>query len=410
MKVSIITLGCRVNQAESDSLEATLKENGATIVELKDNPDVCIVNTCTVTAESDHNSRQLIRRASRAGSRVIVTGCYSQMKPSEVSAIPGVEKVIDNSRKDDIIGFLGYIQTRPSVSHPGRSRPYLKVQDGCNFRCAYCSVPFARGRSRSLPLDAALQRARDLEEAGFKEIVLTGIHLGTYGQDLPVKSSLSSLVAAIIKETRDCRVRLSSVEINEIDDELLDLMTTGRICRHLHIPLQSGSDLILTRMRRCYSASSYRRKLDRVVEKAPDISIGTDVIVGFPGENDTLFEETASLLREGSFSYLHVFPFSRRPGTEACDLDGHLPGEVIRERMKIMKCINGIKRRTYADQQIGKTLDVLLEQRIGNGMVVGTSGNYLKIAVSLDAFVRGTVVPVSVAEICEGTLVGMVIQ
>nr|MDA8079780.1 radical SAM protein [Nitrospiraceae bacterium] len=211
MKVSIITLGCRVNQAESDSLEATLKENGATIVELKDNPDVCIVNTCTVTAESDHNSRQLIRRASRAGSRVIVTGCYSQMKPSEVSAIPGVEKVIDNSRKDDIIGFLGYIQTRPSVSHPGRSRPYLKVQDGCNFRCAYCSVPFARGRSRSLPLDAALQRARDLEEAGFKEIVLTGIHLGTYGQDLPVKSSLSSLVAAIIKETRDCRVRLSSV-------------------------------------------------------------------------------------------------------------------------------------------------------------------------------------------------------
>ncbi len=410
MRVSIITLGCRVNQAESDSLEASLKENDVTVVELRDNPDVCIVNTCTVTAESDQNSRQLIRRASRTGARVIVTGCYSQLKPSEVSDMPGVEKIVDSSRKDEILGYLGYIRAGRSAGRVGRSRPYLKVQDGCNYRCSYCAVPLARGRSRSLPLEEVLEKAQALQAAGYEEIVLTGIHLGTYGHDLPVRSCLSSLVAAIIRGTETCRIRLSSIEINEIDDQLLDLMVSGRICSHLHIPLQSGSDHILSRMRRSYSASSYRSRLIQVVTRVPDISIGTDVIVGFPGETDSLFQETVHMLKKGAFSYLHVFPYSRRPGTDANGFDGHVNREVIRERMDVMKELNDLKRRIYRESQIGKILDVVLEQRMDSGSVVGTSGNYLKIEVGVESFVRGTVVPVSVAEVREGFLVGRVIE
>jgi len=391
-RVAVLTLGCRVNQSESSVIEGTLRENGISIVPLSESPEFCVINTCTVTGRSDANSRQLIRKAAKTGAAVIVTGCYSQLKRDEASSLDGVFAVVPMEQKELIASLILGCNADPVFHLHDRSRPYLKVQDGCNCSCSYCAVPLARGRSRSLHPEIALQRAQEIEAQGFHEIVLTGIHLGGYGQDLAENSSLAKLIKKLLTQTGIERIRLSSIEINEIDDELLEVLGNARICRHLHLPLQSGSDRILRLMNRNYSSDSYRRKITDIFDTFSDFSVGTDLIVGFPGETTEDFKTTYRLIEELPLSYLHVFPYSRRSGTAASLMKSSVPDEVISERAESLKRLNKSKKERYAETQAGKILDIIIEEKVGPGLMVGTSSNYLKIRIETDSIRRGTMV------------------
>jgi len=408
MKVTLLTLGCRVNQSESSVLEGTLKENGISIVNLSEKPDFCIINTCTVTAKSDYNSRQLIRRAARSGAKVIVTGCYSELKPTEVRMIPGVSNLIENKRKYEIVKLITSEEPPLFFGNFRRSRPYLKVQDGCNFRCSYCSVPLARGRSRSISVEEAVRRAQFISERGYNEIVLTGVHLGTYGFDLDQKSNITDLIKKILTKTGIFRIRLSSLEINEVNDELIELLQEDRICKHLHLPLQSGSDKVLNAMKRRYTVEHFSRKLEAVWNKVKNISLGTDVIVGFPEEREEEFFETYNLLSDLPFSYLHIFPFSVRPGTEAAHMNVRTHQDVVKKRIEKLRALNAIKKERYMKAQIGRKLDVIIEEKFFPGTVCGTSGNYVKVAVSPEQ-VRGSVVFVRPTRVAVEMLEGVAI-
>jgi threonylcarbamoyladenosine tRNA methylthiotransferase MtaB len=380
MRVSVLTLGCRVNQSESSVIKGSLEVCGANIVDLNDKPDICIINTCTVTAKSDYSSRQLIRKAVKTGARVIVTGCYAHLKKDEIIKIRGVSEIVDNSKKLEIVNSI----TEGSnliFSRVSRSRPFLKVQDGCNFRCSYCSVPLARGKSKSIPLNTVLERVQDIETAGYNEIVLTGVHLGCYGLDLHERSSLKLLIRSILKYTGIKRIRLSSLEITEIDDELIELLKEIRICSHLHIPLQSGSDKVLQFMRRNYTSSVFSSRLSKIFLEMDNIAIGSDVIVGFPGEDDQDFTATYNLLDSFPFSYFHVFPFSARPGTDASSMSDKVQSPTIKSRLNRLLDLSKEKKRLYLRRQKDTVLNVIIEEKKINGITAGTSGNYLKVEI-----------------------------
>lgn len=409
-KVAILTLGCRTNQSESAIIEGTLKQNGVTIVDLKEKPDICVVNTCTVTLKGDHDSRQLIRKAAGTGARVIVTGCYSNLHANDVLKMSGVSQVVPNNAKLEIAGLISGNPTKPYYGNYSCSRPNLKVQDGCNFACTYCSVPAARGNSVSIALADAVRRAQLIESRGFREIVLTGIHLGSYGRDLPERSSLSRLVENILRNTAKTRIRLSSVEINEIDDVLIDLMQEERFCNHFHIPLQSGSDKILTRMRRNYHRSFFKERITEIASKVPNIAIGTDVIVGFPGEEWDDFRFTLDLIENLPISYIHAFSYSARENTPAAAMPEHIDAAVIKERMTEILTIGKKINRLYCDQQIGQTLSLIVEDKIVKGASIGTSSNFLKIAIDSSEYSRGSLVSVRVNNSVNDMLRGSVIN
>jgi threonylcarbamoyladenosine tRNA methylthiotransferase MtaB len=409
MKVAVLTLGCRVNQSESSVIEGSLKENGVTIVELKDNPDFCVVNTCSVTAKSDYNSRQLIRRAANAGAKVIVTGCYAHLKGDEVHRIRGVVDLVDNSRKYEIVNLLTGKENALVFSNFSRSRPHLKVQDGCNFRCTYCSVPLARGASRSIPLNEVLDRVRAIEERGYNEIVITGVHLGSYGKDLAERVSLKQLIKQILKSFDIKRIRLSSLEVNEIDDEFIELMQDMRVCSHLHLPLQSGSDKILNLMRRNYTSAVFSSKLERIFSRIDNISVGSDIIVGFPGEGDIEFMDTYNFLKAFPFAYLHVFPFSVRAGTDAGRLGAKVNSHVIKQRVERLMGLSRDKKRAYLQKQLHDYLDVIIEGLNDNGNCMGTSGNYIKVSIPAENIKKGSLVLVKVVGTKRNLLEGIII-
>jgi threonylcarbamoyladenosine tRNA methylthiotransferase MtaB len=449
MKVSILTLGCRVNQSESDIIEANLKRAGWYITDLSGHPDYCIINTCTVTAKSDYQSRQLIRRAVRTGAKAIVTGCYSQLRPEEIVNIKGVVGIVDNKDKSKIINILSnthndsstqrgikmslrvptcraeailrdeiprYARNDTLVSNNNdrigtfisynRSRPYLKVQDGCNFSCSYCAVPMARGRSRSIAVHEALKRAEEIESADYNEIVITGIHLGSYGYDLTPKTKLSELLKNLLKNTKIPRIRISSIVINNVDYELIELIQDKRICKHLHLPLQSGDDSILRRMKRTYSLRHYMSTLDTIMKKLPDIAIGTDIIVGFPGEGNHEFSNTKELLKFIPISYMHIFPFSPRPNTLASQMVNQNTSSVKKNRLNELKALNAMKKTAYMTSNIGKTLDIIIEEKGGDNTSIGTSGNYLKVKIPSNKYTKGALVRVRITGIEKNILIG----
>ncbi len=410
MKAAVLTLGCKVNQAEANIVQESLKYNGISIVNLKEKPDYCIVNTCTVTAKSDYNSRQLIRRAAREGAKVIVTGCYSQLRPAEVRRIHGVSEIIDISRKNDIISLLTKKTAVPYHGNHSQSRPLIKIQDGCDFQCSYCVVPLARGKSRSVPYETILEQSKIIESLGYHEIVLTGIHLGTYGRDLAEMTTLNSIIRRLLDDLTIDRIRLSSLEINEIDDEFIEIMQDDRICGHLHIPLQSGSSRILKLMRRTYSAEYFEERFKDICARIDNISIGTDIIVGFPGEHDNEFRQTYELIRSLPFSYLHVFPFSSRPGTEASKMKDKLSAREVRCRMKSMFELKDMKKKEYMIKQLQKPLDVILEERVSKSTIMGTSGNYMKVSVESETHAQGERVLVRADRIRNNLLQGNVMK
>jgi len=407
MKVCLLTLGCKVNQAEVSEIAMSLRGCGHEIVGISDAPDVCVVNTCTVTSKSDYQSRQLIRRAGRTGARVIATGCYSELNKESVRRMEEVQTVIGNADKDKIISMIDEtIESNVLEIIRDRSRYFLKVQDGCNSSCSYCIVPRARGRSRSVSPRRVIDNVKRAVDGGYREVVLTGIHLGQYGTDLD-GVSLSGLVEGILNNTNIERLRLSSLEVNEVDEGLLDLFDSPRLAPHLHIPLQSGDDGVLRLMGRAYNSSSFRKTVSCIRDRLGDIALGSDVIAGFPLETEVAFENTLRLVEELPISYLHVFPYSRRPGTPAAEMEDKVGESRRKARASALRALSEKKREAYLKRQAGRTLEVLIEERIADSLYRGTSGNYLKVQVSGRGLKQGIIVPVSISGTSRGELSGV---
>lgn len=407
MKLSVLTLGCKANQAESFQIQTDLLRQGYKIVDISGRPDICVINTCTVTAKSDYESRQLIRKASKSGAKVIVTGCYSELNKQSVAEMEGVSKVVDNYNKLNIINELSINNTNNDASgldNPHKSRFFLKVQDGCNFSCTYCIIPRARGRSRSIDIKELVRQVEKISGA-YKEAILTGIHLGTYGYDLNPKVTLYDLLYALL-QTGIERIRLSSLEITEIDDKLLELMQDSRVCKHLHIPLQSGDDTILKIMNRGYDTKRFAAGMENIQKRLKDPSIGTDVIVGFPGEGEKEFENTRFLIDSLPFTYLHVFPYSHRRGTVASEMPLNITPSTLKDRATVLKGLDKAKKNEFMLRQIGQILDPLIEKQDDSGACLGTTGNYLKVKTVLKATALKNIVRVRVERVEDEFLFG----
>jgi len=391
-----------VNQYESAGIGEALARSGHALVPFSETADCYIINTCTVTARTNYQSRQIIRQAIRKNPEalIVVTGCYAQTAPAEIAEIPGISLIAGHGEKDRIPELLGSLKkngreirvgdisaVRPFASLPAtrfqdHTRAFLKIQDGCNAWCRYCIIPSARGRSRSLPQDGVLEQLNLLGRSGYREAVLTGIHLGAYGQDLSPEISLADLLKRIEGERPVERLRLSSIEPTEISADLISLLRESTlICPHLHIPLQSGDDAILSGMGRQYSAAFYKALLVDLEGAIPDLAIGIDVIAGFPGEDDAAFEHTVSLIEALPVAYLHVFPFSARPGTPAADMPDQVPPNEKKNRAEILRNLGTRKREAFARRFQERFLRVLVEERRdrSSGLRKGFSDHYLPV-------------------------------
>jgi threonylcarbamoyladenosine tRNA methylthiotransferase MtaB len=403
--IAFTTLGCRLNQADSQQMQTLLEARGFRTVPLEARPDVVVVNTCAVTARAELSDRQAIRRAARTSpaARVVVTGCWAQTSAGDVAALGGVDLVVGNADKarlpDLVTGLLVRSETGPRVevselgrarlesvaprAHiDGRSRAFLKIQDGCQHRCAFCIVPFARGNSRSLEPDVVEDHVRLLVEGGHPEIVLTGVDLGHYGADLRPRTGLAALLARLTPVRGLRWLRLSSMLPAYFSDEVFEVLASSPvIAPHFHVPLQSGSDPILRRMRRPYTTAIYRRVVERLVTAVPRPGLGADVIVGFPGETDADFEATVDLVWALPFSYLHVFPYSERRGTEAARLPGRLDARTVASRARRLRAVAAERSRRFREALVGRSEDVLvLETRDrATGDLVGLTGNYVEV-------------------------------
>ncbi len=397
-RVAIVTLGCKVNQFESDAIAEALEQRGWEVVTFGPGVDLTIINTCVVTARAEAEARRWIHRARRVNPEglLLVAGCYPQIDPEGVISL-GPDGVTGNQEKESIVEIVEkMLQGRRPVVRVGdiwkaksppalqtahfrnHTRAFLKIQDGCNARCSYCIVPLARGRSRSVPVSQVLASLRKLAAVGYREVVLSGIHLGLYGQDLVPKTSLLELLRQIEDEQVPSRIRLSSLEPQEVTPELIDFISTSqRICPHLHLPLQSASDEILRRMDRPYTGEFFRELIFQIYERVSDVAIGVDVMVGFPGEDERAFQRTYDLLHVLPISYLHVFPFSPRPGTRAAEMPQQVQAQKKKERVKALRALSREKRTAFYSRYIGKTLTLLLEHRRQGGMLRGLSRNYI---------------------------------
>ena len=398
MKFSILTLGCKSNQAESGQIESLFERNDNQKVPIEDSPDVCIINTCSVTAKSDYESRQLIRRAVKSGARVFVTGCYSELNEAQVKDLSNDICLIKNDDKLSYFnggatpgvsgGATPYVSggKTPGTLNTSRGRALVKIQDGCDCRCTYCIIPHARGNSRSRPIAEITDELRDLEELhGYNEAVLTGIHVGFYGLDLTPIRKLADLVRHILTNTTRIRIRITSVEANEVTDELIELFKEPRVCSHIHVPLQSGDDNILIKMERHYTTEFYRAVIERLFSAVDNISIGTDIIVGFPGETEESFSKTHGFISSLPLTYLHVFPYSKRKYTKAGLYPGHLDKSVKKQRAAILREHSALIKGRYMERQIGRTLPAVVENRFqGDGQCYHlTTDNYLKAAATV---------------------------
>ena len=425
-RVAISTLGCKTNQFESAAMVEQLIAAGYRVVPFTEPSDIYIINSCTVTARTDAETRRLIRRARRLNpdSRIIATGCYAQVAPGELEKMPELDCVLGNQEKQNIatlmestehsvsdIAAITQVEPLKLTSFAEHTRAFLQIQNGCNSFCSYCIVPYARGRSRSVRAEDVLQGVRDLAANGFREVVLTGIHLGAYGLDLPSSTTLTALVRQIDAESIVPRLRIGSVEPNEVSDEFLQLMARSKsICPHLHLPLQSGSDSVLNRMGRPYTSGFFRNLMTRISAAMPDAFIGADVIAGFPGETGQEFDETVRLLEDLPFSDLHVFPYSSRPGTRAAGMPGHLPAHIVTERAARLRNIAESKKQVFLDRFIGREQKVLVQKMDKKtGICRGLSRNYLIVACTgYEAFVNSEIcvrIVQSDGKICSGEIV-----
>jgi threonylcarbamoyladenosine tRNA methylthiotransferase MtaB len=417
-----VTLGCKVNQYETEYVREGLLGIGYRDAAKDEAADLCIINTCTVTNEGDSKSRQIIRRTARdnPGARILVMGCYATRAPEEVAALPGVAEVITDKRElPDLLGRFGVVDIPTGISQFGnRHRAYVKVQDGCLLRCSYCIIPKVRPDLYSRPSQHILDEVRRLLDNGYREIVLTGVHLGHYGVDWSAgkpKSDwyrLADLVRQIVKIDGDFRVRLSSIEATEVTRELIAVMAEfpEKVCPHLHICLQSGSDRILRRMKRRWGVKRFLDRCRLVTETLDKPALTTDVIVGFPGETDADFEETCETVRTAGFSKIHSFPFSRRRGTPAADMPELIPKRIKSERSKQLATIESELREQYFQRLLGMPLRVLVEgvSDRGANWMTGTSCRYAQVEFQSESDAEGQLLTVAADQVASDRILGLV--
>ncbi|MGI6368732.1 MAG: tRNA (N(6)-L-threonylcarbamoyladenosine(37)-C(2))-methylthiotransferase MtaB [Anaerolineae bacterium] len=395
LRIHLAALGCRLNEAEVEQLEGEARRRGCRVVERPEDADWVLLNTCAVTHVAERKSRQALRRIHRQApqARLAVLGCFGTISPDTAATLPGVQLVVPNADKARVLDLIAAQQDvalplalpSPEPSRPRRTRAFIKVQDGCDNHCTYCIVRVARGPSHSVAAELVLQEVRARQAAGAREVVLSGVNLGAYGRDLPARHGrLADLVARILGETDVERVRLSSLEPDDLDERLLDLWQDGRLCRHLHLPLQSGSDAVLARMGRLSRVADYVALVKRVYAAVPDMALSADLIVGFPGETDEDARRTCALAERLALARLHIFRFSARSGTPAARYPNPVSDAVARERAQALSELARRLEHTYQQRFLGRPLSVLFEGRAtlgGTSVWQGLSDNYLRIGV-----------------------------
>ena len=427
-RVAFHTLGCKLNYAETAALSKQFLDRGFCIVEFGGPTDVFVINTCSVTEHADRECRQLIRKALRISpdACAIVVGCYAQLQPDEIASIEGVDFVLGAKEKFELFRYSENFQKRStpkiacgsineatsfgpaySSGSADRTRAFLKVQDGCDYHCAFCTIPLARGASRSQSIETTLHQARDLVRRGYKEIVLTGVNVGDYG--LKVGSNLMALLGQLEEIEGLRRIRISSIEPNLLSRDMIrHIKASGKICHHFHIPLQSGNDDILKLMRRRYLSGYYRDLIYGIKEEIPDAGIGADVIVGFPGETESHFEKTYLFLVELPLSYLHVFSYSQRPGTAAVHLPRVVETKVRARRSEMLRILSVKKRHQFYRGFVGRTVEVLMEGTIEGGHRIGHTGQFARVGVPGHSARENEIVNVKITSVEDQLCVGFV--
>lgn len=403
------TLGCKLNFAETSTIARQLTDAGYSKVNFDQAADVYVINTCSVTDNADRECKQVVKRAMKANpdGLVVIIGCYAQLKPEEISAIEGVDLVLGAKEKFNILSYLDSVEKTQhlaqvhsceideadffigSYSIGDRTRAFLKVQDGCDYKCTYCTIPLARGISRSDTMENVIANAKEIAAKGIREIVLTGVNIGDYGKGEFGNKKHEHTFLDLVKELNRVdgidRIRISSIEPNLLKDETIDLVAQSEsFVPHFHIPLQSGSDELLKKMKRRYLIGLYRNRVSKIREVMPDACIGVDVIVGFPGETEELFMETYRFLNDLPISYLHVFTYSERENTEAAEMDGAVPVGERKKRNKMLRILSEKKRMEFYRSQLGKTLPVLWEHEDRDGMMFGFTENYVRVKKAYD--------------------------
>lgn len=417
-KVAVFTLGCKTNQYESEAIASTFRHSGYETVPFEEHADIYIINTCTVTHLGDRKSRQIIRRAIKKNPDAViaVTGCYAQTSPDEVLQIPGVDLIVGTRDREKIVDLVEqasmspaplnavkdilnhrFFEELPILDYENRTRAFVKIQEGCNNFCSYCIIPYARGPLRSREPEKVLNEVKKLVDEGFGEIVLTGIHIGAYGAGIDEKIDLAGLAVKVALIPGLKRLRLGSVEPLDITPRLIKAIAEIRtVCRHLHIPMQSGDDHVLQRMKRKYNSFEYSRMVSAIRGQIPELAVTTDVIVGFPGETDEEFENTFDLIKDIGFSKTHVFKYSPRKGTPAAGYFNQVTAEVKDARSKRLIALDRVNQRKFASKFIGESVEVLAEQLVDKEQDVweGLTDNYLRVLFKSDEDLRGEFVEV----------------
>lgn len=410
--IAFYTLGCKLNFAETSSIAKSLTENGFVQTSFESKADVYVINTCSVTEQANKKCRNIVNRALRQNPNafVAIIGCYAQLKPEEIATIPGVDLVLGASEKFNLVRLLDSIEKKqhaaiyscdiktlkefnPSFSSGDRTRAFLKVQDGCDYFCSFCTIPLARGFSRSNSIEKTIQSVRNALQTGVKEIVLTGVNIGDFGKGN--NESFYDLIQALESIPEQVRYRISSIEPNLLSKEIIDFVAnSNKFTPHFHIPLQSGSDRILKLMRRRYESNLYKEKVNYIKEKLPNACIGVDVIVGFPGETENYFSETFDFLNSLPVSYLHVFTYSERENTTAIRFEDSVPMRIRRERNSVLTSLSERKKNEFYQSQVGKTVLVLFEHENIDGKMHGYSENYIRVEAPYESNIANSICPV----------------
>jgi len=428
-KVAFYTLGCKLNFSETSTIARNFVNEGFERVDFEESADVYVINTCSVTDNADKRFKSIVKNALKKNDEafLIAVGCYAQLKPEELAAVDGVDLVLGATEKFNVTSYINDLTKNNigevhsceisdadfyvgSYSVGDRTRAFLKVQDGCDYKCTYCTIPLARGISRSDTLENVIQNAKEISSKGIKEIVLTGVNIGDYGKgefgNKKHEHTFLELVKELDKVDGIHRLRISSIEPNLLKDETIDFVSkSDTFVPHFHIPLQSGSDELLKKMKRRYLTNTYTNRVSKIKEVMPNACIGVDVIVGFPGETDELFLETYNYLNEMDISYLHVFTYSERPNTEAVNFEGVVPKKVRAKRSKMLRGLSAKKRRSFYENQLGNTLTVLFENENKEGYINGFTENYVKVKTPWNPELVNTLHTIKLTEIDEDGLV-----
>lgn len=418
-KAAFYTLGCKLNFSETSTISRLFEDAGYAKVDFEENPDIFVINTCSVTENADKKCKQLVKKAKKVNpeSFVVIIGCYAQLKPEEIAKMEGVDMVLGANEKFNLIEHLEKIESKPeaaivsfdnikkasefmpSYSFGDRTRSFLKVQDGCDYFCTFCTIPLARGKSRNASIASTLTEAEKIAQTEVKEVVLTGVNIGDFGQG--GDENFFGLVQQLDKIEGIDRFRISSIEPNLLSNEIIEFCLTNaqRFVPHFHIPLQSGSNRLLLAMRRKYERELYAERVQKIKEYRPDACIGVDVIVGFPGETDEEFMETMDFLKDLDISYLHIFTYSERANTTAVKLGDPVPMSVRKERSKMLHILSDKKKRKFYEENLGSIRTVLFEQEEENGMMFGFTENYVKVKFPFDKALTNTFQQIELTEI-----------